>query len=303
MPMSATASKPSISALLGEQIQRRWVELLQWDVEKTKLQTRRLESNNQKSRRSVLGSGPTVSLTTYGSRVQSVYLTIESIAAGSQLPSRLILWLDDETAYRNLPASLKRLQDRGLDVLLSVNYGPHTKYYPYLESMSGFAAPLATADDDMIYPRSWLAGLMRSYASNPKVVSCYRAHVMKFSGDKLAPYVTWGRCRSGQPSYRNFGTGVSGVLYPPEFLGLLKAKGKAFQQVCPKADDLWLHVNAIRAGYRIKQVHPWQMTYPMLPDTQEMGLNVSNVHAAQNDAQIQSTYTSDDLELIRSERS
>jgi hypothetical protein len=301
--MSSTASKPSISARLGEQIQRRWVEVLQWDVEKTKLQTGRLESNNRRSRISVLGSGPAVSLTTYGRRIQSVYLTIESIAAGSNKPSRLMLWLDDEAAYRDLPASLKSLQDRGLEVLLSANYGPHTKYYPYLESMSGFAAPLVTADDDMIYPHSWLAGLMRSYASDPKVVSCYRAHVMKFSGSGLAPYVTWGRCRSNQPSYRNFGTGVSGVLYPPEFLARLKAMGKDFQQVCPKADDLWLHVNAIRAGYRIKQVRPWQMTYPMLPDTQEMGLNVSNVHAAQNDAQIQSTYTSDDLELIRSERS
>jgi hypothetical protein len=299
--MSTADESPSLSTLLGEQIQRRWATVLQWDADKTKLRTARLERQNAQSKTSVLGSGPAVSLTTYGARIQTVYLTVESIASGSVLPSRLVLWLDDEAAFRNPPDSLKRLKDRGLEVLLSANYGPHTKYYPWLESQSNFDKPLVTADDDMIYPRSWLSGLAQSYASNPNVVSCYRAHHITFSGDDLAPYVTWKRCRSSRPSYLHFGTGVSGCLYPPAFLAILKEKGLAFKEVCPKADDLWLHVNAIRAGYRIKQVRPWQMTYPMLPDTQQMGLNVTNVHAAQNDRQIQSTYTSSDLNLLRSD--
>ena len=114
----------------------------------------------------------------------------------------------------------------------------------------------------------------------------------------MAFFATGKFCRSSQPSYLHFGTGVSGCLYPPAFLAVLKEKGVAFKDVCPKADDLWLHVNALRSGYRIRQVKPWQMTYPMLPDTQQMGLNVSNVHAAQNDRQIHSTYTPADLEKL-----
>lgn len=302
--MRSAATTPSLYVLAGEQLQRRWMDVLQWDLEKTKFRLNRLARRNRDQRKSALAAqGPVVSLTTYGRRIQTVYLTLESIASGSTLPSRLILWLDDESAFRDPPASLKRLQDRGLEILLSANYGPHTKYYPYLESTQRFEVPLVTADDDTIYPSSWLKGLMRSYAANPQVVSCYRAHEMKFSGSALAPYVSWGRCRSDRASFRHFGTGVSGCLYPPEFLNELKEAGRGFQKTCPKADDIWLHVNAIRAGYKIRQVLPWQMTYPVLPDTQDMGLAMSNVHSSQNDSQIQSTYTASDLNLLRSELS
>jgi hypothetical protein len=298
--MSSSASKPSLYTLAGEQLQRRWLDLQQWDMAKTKISLSRLTRLNEKSRKPVRANGPIVSLTTYGRRIQTVHLTIESIAAGTLRPSRLILWLDDEPAFRNLPNGLKRLQDRGLEILLSENFGPHTKYFPYLQSTNAFDTPLVTADDDTVYAASWLHGLAHGYAENPTVVSCYRAHEIRFSGEKLAPYVTWGRCRTDHPAYRNFGTGVSGCLYPPAFLSTLKAMGRQFEQVCPKADDLWLHVNAIRAGYKIRQVHPWQINYPVLPDTQDMGLAVSNVHAAQNDAQIQATYTAQDLALLRS---
>jgi hypothetical protein len=295
-------STPTLYSRMGEKLQRAWVKVLQWDTEKARIRLNRLARRNRDSRKTVLAPhGPVVSLTTYGKRIQTVYLTLESIAAGSVLPSRLILWLDDEAAWHDPPASLQRLKDRGLEILLSANYGPHTKYYPYLESTAHFDIPLVTADDDTIYPHSWLKGLMQSYAANPQVVSCYRAHEMKFAGNILEPYVSWGRCRSDKPAYRYLNTGVSGCLYPPEFLTRLKAAGKGFEQVCPKADDIWLHVNAIRAGYKIRQILPWQMTYPMLPDTQDMGLAVSNVHAAQNDTQVRSTYTASDLDLLRSE--
>src|ERR1700761_4729145 len=73
--------------------------------------------------------GPVVSLTTYGARSRKVYLVIESIARGTMLPSRIILWIDNENLFNNLPLSIKRLVQRGLEVKLCPNYGPHTKYY------------------------------------------------------------------------------------------------------------------------------------------------------------------------------
>jgi len=300
--MDSSPVSPSRYIRSREELRRRWVQILEWDVKNTKINLNRLVRRNRTSRQRVVAAqGPIVSLTTHGRRVQTVYLTVESIAAGSELPSRLILWLDDEAAYQDLPASLRRLQERGLEVRLSRNYGPHTKYYPFLESTEDFDSPLVTADDDTIYPGNWLRGLRRSYVSNPAVVSCYRAHVVKFSNGRLAPYLTWDRCHSNLPSFRYFATGVSGCLYPPKFLKKLKEAGRRFEQVCPKADDLWLHVNAIRAGYKIKQVHPWQMIYPLLPDTQDIGLLVSNVHGSHNDLQIQHTYTQSDVDMLRSE--
>jgi hypothetical protein len=103
--------------------------------------------------------GPVVSLTTYGKRIEKVYFTVESIARGVVRPSRLILWIDEETLLINLPATIRRLQRRGLEILLCKDFGPHKKYYPYVQSQQTFDTPLVTADDDMFYPRDWLKQL------------------------------------------------------------------------------------------------------------------------------------------------
>ena len=108
------------------------VSYLQWKVR----ELRRI--NEQSSTRIVGPDGPVVSLTSYGKRIDTVYVTIESIARGSLLPSELILWLDDEERSRSLPITLERLKERGLSVRICEDYGPHKKYYPYVSSRLGF---------------------------------------------------------------------------------------------------------------------------------------------------------------------
>ena len=122
--------------------------------------------------------GPAVSLTTYGRRSEKVYYAIESIAIGTIRPSRLILWIDDEALLKNLPTTIRRLQKRGLEVKSCRNYGPHTKYYPYLESKEAFDTPLVTADDDVLYPRYWLKKLIEANQEYPNAVNCFWAHVV-----------------------------------------------------------------------------------------------------------------------------
>ena len=129
--------------------------------------------------------GPVVSLTSYGKRIETVHLAIESIARGSSRPSRLLLWIDDESLFFRLPTPIKRLQKRGLDVKLCRSYGPHTKYYPYVESLANFPLPLVTADDDILYPRYWLKGLIKANQEHPDVVNCYGAHVIPVSESGL----------------------------------------------------------------------------------------------------------------------
>jgi hypothetical protein len=262
----------------------------------------RLERHNQTASTPVTApGGPVVSLTTYGKRIDTVYLTLESIARGSLLPSRLILWMNEVDSYEQRPGSLRRLEARGLEIMLTENFGPHKKYYPYIALSGVLDTPLATADDDTIYPVNWLKRLKESYDADPAVVSCYRAHVVRFDGKKLAPYKCWPWCRSTTPSFLNFSTGVSGTIYPPELLRQLKASGDGFKDICPRADDVWLHVHALRGGFKIKQLKPWAQSFLALPGTQEMALFLDNVHGAQNDLQIQKTYTEADIELLRME--
>ena len=245
------------------------------------------------------GFGPVVSLTTFGKRSNGVYLAIESIARGSTLPSRLILWLDDATLYANLPKPLLRLKRRGLDIRFCKNYGPHKKYYPYVESQKSFSVPLVTADDDVIYPRTWLAGLLAAYQQFPGGVNCYRARVMALDDGKIASYRLWPLCNSTEPSSRTVATGVSGVIYPPALLANVKAAGTAFDSRCPRADDLWLHVQAIRSGFLIRQIQAEPLHFPMIPGSQETSLYAENCALDDgNDRQLAVTYEASDLKLF-----
>lgn len=260
---------------------------------------RELRVRNRLGLRSVLGDGPDVSLTSHGARVDSVHLAIESIGSGVLRPRALYLWLDDPDVAANPPRSLKRLVRRGLTIRLSENYGPHTKYYPYVQERTGFSAPLVTADDDILYPVTWLAGLAEAFAEHPDRVHCYRAHRIEFDGSAIKPYVAWTPCLDTEPSLAHFQTGVSGVLYPPAFLQHLHERGETFRAVCPRADDVWLHKCAVDLGMPVQQVRNAPEHYPMTPGSQESTLMAANVDGGANDGQIAATYSAEQLDLLR----
>jgi hypothetical protein len=242
--------------------------------------------------------GPVVSLTSYGKRIRTVYFAIESISQGRRLPSRLILWIDDPVSFETLPFSLRRLVKRGLEVKLCKNYGPHTKYYPNLEVEQEFAAPLVTADDDILYPRRWLQELIAASNRTPNAVVCHRAHVVGLCREEIAPYTTWEPCRSVSPALRNFATGVSGVLYPPTFLQRLKLADRGFEFCCPKADDIWLHVQAVRSRVPVCQVTNQPRHFLMIPGTQSVALVSENCKDGYNDRQIAATYRTEDIQIM-----
>jgi hypothetical protein len=246
--------------------------------------------------------GPVVSLTTYGNRLFKVHLAIESIAQNSVLPSRLILWLDDESALHNLPPGLRRLQARGLEILLSKNYGPHTKYYPYVASADSLEKPLITADDDMLYPKYWIKGLAQAYNNDPQSVHCYRARVIALDQDGLLKYRQWNFSRSTRPSYRHLAIASTGVIYPPPLLAALRKAGEGFVECCLKTDDLWLHIQTLRLGMRIHQIKPRALELPMIPNTQQTALYRTNVKFEDgNDRNIKLAYTVADIELLRAD--
>jgi hypothetical protein len=185
-----------------------------------------------------------------------------------------------------------------MEVRLTSNYGPHTKYYPYILSTGRFESPLVTADDDVLYSRWWLEGLLNAHRERPDVVNCYRAHVIQLLNGGLASYGTWRPCVSSEPSFRHFATGVSGCIYPAPFLSKLKAAGSGFLETCPKADDVWLHANALRAGFMIRQIRNRPLRFPLVPKSQASGLFQDNVIESQNDQQIRRTYTIMDLKRL-----
>ena len=260
---------------------------------------------NRLTGRSVIANGgPVVSLTTYGGRSRAAYFAIESIANGDIRPSWMILWIDDEMLFNNLPATIRRLEKRGLEVRLSKKYGPHTKYYPFIDSQNVFTTPLVTADDDILYPSYWLKRLVEANQGHPDNVNCYWAHVMNTEDDGIGKYANYEACSSTLPSVRNIALGVMGVIYPPRFLQILKDAGTAFTECCPKADDLWLHVQALRHGYRVRQVQsklPY-FSFQGVPGSQRTALSYENVtYGDGNDRQVKATYSEADIRLLKSD--
>jgi hypothetical protein len=275
---------------------RRRLYVLQWMAH--------LELQNRRSSRSVLDpAGPVVSLTSFGRRIKTVHLTLESIAAGTLRPSRLLLWLDDDRALTNPPASLRRLARRGLELCSCENLGPHKKYFPYLQAQDLFTGPLVTADDDVLYPSFWLEGLVRAERENPRSVHCYRAHVAELqAGESIgfAPYERWAACASRTPSHLHFSTGCSGVLFPAPVLRALKASGKEFLGCCPWADDVWLNLHALRTGFEVAQVTEVPYRFFGILLTQTSGLFKKNLFGGGNDAALAATFTPEDMRRLLS---
>jgi hypothetical protein len=261
---------------------------------------RRLRAVNRSSSRPVVGEAPVaVSLTSFGRRVEDVALAIESIGAGTIRPSRLVLWLDDPALMDSLPDSLHRLRERGLEVALAENWGPHTKYYPYVVGCAEHRLPLVTADDDILYPPWWLTGLLREHTAMPDAVHCYRANVVRLAGEALAPYQQWPRCNDRVADVARFATGVSGVIYPPAMLDELRRRATGFLDTAPRADDVWLHWVALRSGTPVRQVSRTPRHWPVIPHSQVTGLVQGNVHEGGNDAQIAALYDHDDVDRLR----
>jgi hypothetical protein len=243
--------------------------------------------------------GPIVSLTTYGARIKTVHLVIESILGGSVTPSRILLWLDDKAAFENLPQGLRKLKARGVEVLLSESYGPHTKYFPSVELLSGTPALLVTADDDQLYPKCWLKSLIDANQTFPEHINCHMAKVVRLGPDGLEPYNSWVKCFTTETSLRHIALGVSGVIYPPKFVTFLQKAGDSFRDCCPKADDLWLHVQAVRAGIEIRQISNVPLESLQIRGSQRVALWRENISLGNNDPQMRATYTKDDVARLR----
>jgi hypothetical protein len=273
-----------------------------------------LRVRNLVARGPVTGSaGVVVSLTTHGDRIGTVSIGIESIARGTVRPQRLVLWLDSPEDIAACPASLRRLERRGLEIRAASDdlppndglpnggpshYGPHTKYYPYVSSTPRHTVPLVTADDDIVYPPQWLALLVDAGERHPGTVSAHRVSIMGIEGDQVSGYAIWPRARDTAVRAGNFATGVSGVIYPPAMLEALRLHGDGFLTSCPRADDIWLKWVALRTGIPVRQIGPVPRHFPIIPGSQGRTLMSTNVGENQNDHCIRGLFSAEDVAAL-----
>ncbi|AOX66028.1 hypothetical protein BJK06_09890 [Curtobacterium sp. BH-2-1-1] len=246
--------------------------------------------------------GPVVSMTSFGERIATAHLALESIARGTARPSRLILWLDDASTVANPTPGLQRLIARGAEVLQTEDDGPHKKYYPYVQSIPVHRVPLVTADDDWLFPRRWLETLMSVHRTDQSTNTTHRARRIEMHGGIVAPYIDWKRIAAGPPSARHLATGGWGHVMVPKMLEALRDRRSEFRKSAPRADDIWLHRVAVETGTSPKSVGIYDHRQILhMPIGNGPTLASTNVDEAGNDHQVRSAWTSDVLRAITTE--
>jgi hypothetical protein len=190
-----------------------------------------------------------VSLTSYPARFGTLGLTLRALLTQSVSPDRMILWLDPGDGDK-LPQDVLELVPRGLDIRECPNWRSFKKIVPTL--LDEPDAHIATADDDVYYPRDWLKGLVHAVAGGADI-ACYRAHrVVLDRNGRPASYRDWKRnISTPETSGLVFLTGVSGVLYRPGVFHPDVTNADLFSRLAPSTDDVWLYwmhrLNGIKA--------------------------------------------------------
>lgn len=240
-----------------------------------------------------------VSLTTIPSRINEAALAINTLLKQTTRPDKLILWLGKEHFNPdNLPACYEHLVDRGLDVQLRKDVGPHTKLLYALKEYPD--AVNVTADDDVLYSPVWLDLLLEEYEKDPSRIYCHRGHYMTTRSDnRIEKYSEWDFDTDiKEASPRIFPTGVGGVLYPPGILGEKVFEEDTFSGVCPNADDIWFKGVSLLNNTECKILDnncAFNEDLFLIEHSQHYGLYKDNLENNENDRQLLDTFGELDL--------
>lgn len=235
-----------------------------------------------------------VSLTTFGRRINEVYLAIESIGLQTLKAKKIILWLaEDEFNDENLPISLKNLKKRGLSIEYCQDIKAYKKLIPALEKYGNNL--ILTIDDDCIYQRDLVEKLFFNYLEKPDVIHCGAAKIMELKNNLFTPYNNWKQNveQSFIESKTNFSIGFSGVLYFPNCFHEDIFDQHKFMKLSPHADDIWFKAMSLLKGVKVKSIgNQFSKSSSLIPieKAQQDSLSMINIGEQKNDEQLRNVF-------------
>lgn len=206
----------------------------------------------------LFGDKLVVSLTSHPGRINTAYLSIESILRQSKKPQHIILYLASEDFpdgidNMNIPQSLRLLEKRGLEIKFSdINYKSATKLIPALRDFPD--TTILTIDDDRIYHKDLLQSLWTEHQKHPhEIISPSARHYVFDEIKEFFEYLAhiieslfYNKCDFG------IFEGFSGVLYPANALHDEVFHHRRFLKYASCADDLWFQTMAIKKGTKVR---------------------------------------------------
>lgn len=238
-----------------------------------------------------------VSLTTHGKRIDTVYLTIESLLQQTLRPNYLVLYIGEEEyqSVYQLPTVLQQQATRGLTIRFVRDQRSYTKLLPALRDYPD--ACIITVDDDLLYPSYLVEQLVKAHQSHPDAICCRTALTLSFAdGCKLQPFSSFSyEIPSYEDSFsdRYLPEGFNGVLYPPHSLSEEVFNECVFMSLSPMADDLWFKAMSLLSDTPILRLHNsidlWYDIYRE-ESVQDIALSKENVDRGGNDIQLKALF-------------
>lgn len=227
-----------------------------------------------------------VSLTSFPKRINTVWLTIETLLRQSVKPDSVILWLaaSQFDGLNSLPKELLKLQDRGLTIRFCDDLRSHKKYFYVMQEYPNDLIVLA--DDDMFYPTDTIKKLIKLHKQYPNDICTITCQVIT---DFFESQPSSWRNPEVNEKFEHSGrvqvfTG-SGSLYPPNCLDKSAFNKSLIEELCPNADDLWLTFMALKNNTKITALYPWRAFPITIYGTSENSLWYINSEDGQNNIQ------------------
>ena len=224
-----------------------------------------------------------VSLTSFPPRFEKLELTIKGLLCQKIKPDKIILWIANNDLYL-LPKVINMLSER-YDIFEIKTYQDIGSYKKLIPSLKLYPSSyIVTADDDVYYPKEWLGRLIEHITSSTPIIIAHRTHELTFDkANKVNSYAHWNNCCETKMSSYLMGTGIGGIVYPPNSFSPEVVNEDAFVSLCGNADDLWFFWMSRLNGTPTKW-SGYNFNIVTWLGTNETGLASSNVSRGRNDA-------------------
>ena len=215
-----------------------------------------------------------VSLTSIPSRLSTLDLTIRSMMRQKYAPEKVVLWLHDDLK-NSLPKKLAKLQGP----FFQIEYVPYTfSHRKLIHSLKKFPEKtIITCDDDVMYQDDTIKKLWDFHLKYPDNIIGNRCRKMTYENNRVNSYSQWPFIHDvKEQSIHNMPVGAFCVLYPSNSLHEDVHNVTLFNELAPKADDLWFKAMALKNGVLSLQ----NENYPDIPipiaRTQKVALKKEN---------------------------
>ena len=223
----------------------------------------------------------TFTLTSFPDRIDTVQYTLRTLFSQTVKPDRVVLWLaEEEFKDLELPESIKKFQQIGLEIRYCENMFGHKRYYKLIEEQEENEL-IVMFDDDILFPSCLVERLYKKWLNNKECIVCERGQVMTFQGDKVMNPGRWSSISKvgiDSPSFRILASPGGGCLIPPKALYKDANNTDLIKKYAFKTGDIWLMFMAVENDTKIIRTHRYHRTFIQFEDHQTVQLGKEAIY-------------------------